>query len=66
MTSPVLDDVNGRIVEGQFVQIAIRQRTGKQIELGDLLVVDQTEGYLILEVFDLALFKSKSPVNRKN
>ncbi len=44
----------GSVVYGKHGAIMIRQKTGNEIELGDLLVVDQQQGnYSILQVYDL-------------
>jgi len=46
-------DVCGQIIAGLVGKILIRERSGQKIELGDLLVAEDKEGYLILQVFDL-------------
>lgn len=46
-------DVVGSIVRGRHGHLMIRQKSDAVIELGDLLVVDDDEGYSILQVFDL-------------
>ncbi len=46
-------DVVGGIVRGKHGHLMIRQKSDAVIELGDLLVVDDDEGYTILQVFDL-------------
>ena len=43
----------GQIVAGEVGKILIREKSGERIELGDLLVVEDSEGYLIIEVYDL-------------
>ena len=43
----------GQIVAGEVGKILIREKSGQKIELGDLLVVDDSEGYLIIQVYDL-------------
>jgi DNA helicase HerA-like ATPase len=45
--------VCGQIVAGEVGKILIREKSGEKIELGDLLVVEGTEGYLIVQVYDL-------------
>ncbi len=47
-------EVLGTVVSGSHGEILIRQKSGAEIELGDLLVVDQKQGYSILQVYDLA------------
>ncbi|MCD6535738.1 MAG: ATP-binding protein [Thaumarchaeota archaeon] len=46
-------EVVGQIISGKVAEILIRQKSGESIELGDLLVVDEDDHYLILQVFDL-------------
>jgi len=47
-------EIAGQVVGGDVASILIREKSGKRIELGDLLVADETGGaYLILKVFDL-------------
>jgi hypothetical protein len=53
-------DVCGQIVAGQVAQIVIREKSGTKIELGDLLVAETTEGYLVLQVYNL-LYGSQIP-----
>ncbi len=53
-------NVIGQIVAGEVSSILIREKSGEKIELGDLLIVDEKEGYLILKVFDL-LYGSQVP-----
>ncbi|MBI2971767.1 MAG: ATP-binding protein [Candidatus Aenigmarchaeota archaeon] len=44
----------GQVVRGDFAEVVVRQKSGEEIEIGDLLVADTTNGYIILEAFDLA------------
>src|SRR5487761_1695421 len=43
----------GEIIAGESSRIVIRQKSDAVIEIGDLLVEDRDDGYLILQVFDL-------------
>ena len=43
----------GQIVSGKVAEILVRQKSGESIELGDLLIVEEGEYFLILQVFDL-------------
>ena len=52
--------VCGQIVAGEVGKILIREKSGQKIELGDLLVVDDSEGYLIIQIYDL-LYGSQIP-----
>lgn len=45
--------VCGQIIAGQVGKILIREKKGKKIELGDLLVIDEGEGRILLQVYDL-------------
>jgi hypothetical protein len=48
-------EIAGQIIGGKVANILLREKAGKKIELGGLLVVDETDGsYLILQVYDLA------------
>ncbi|MBI2580128.1 MAG: ATP-binding protein [Candidatus Aenigmarchaeota archaeon] len=46
-------EIAGRITDGNFSEIIVRQKHGKSIEIGDLFVADMPSGYAILEAFDL-------------
>ena len=47
-------EIAGQVVGGDVASILIREKSGKKIELGDLLVADEGDGnYLVLKVFDL-------------
>ncbi len=47
-------EIVGQIVGGKTAKILIREKSGKKLELGDLLVVEEDKGLLILQVYDLA------------
>jgi hypothetical protein len=48
-------EIAGQIIGGKVANILLREKSGKRIELGDLLVVEESNGdYLILQVYDLA------------
>ncbi|MDF1537905.1 MAG: ATP-binding protein [Candidatus Thorarchaeota archaeon] len=47
-------DVKGQVIAGKVAKILIRQKSGERIELGDLLVVDDEDGYSIMKVYDLS------------
>src|SRR4030042_1711410 len=53
-------DICGQIIAGEFTKILIREKSNSKIELGDLLVAGTSEGYLILEVYDL-IYGSQIP-----
>ena len=47
-------EIVGQVIGGNVGGIAIREKNGKNIELGDLLVAEENEGgYLVLKVFNL-------------
>jgi len=46
-------DVVGQIVAGEFGSILVREKGGKKLELGDLLISREVNASLILQVFDL-------------
>ncbi|MCZ2845918.1 MAG: ATP-binding protein, partial [Candidatus Bathyarchaeota archaeon] len=46
-------DIAGQVIGGDVAGILIREKSGKKIELGDLLVTDEEGGYIILQVYDL-------------
>ncbi len=43
----------GLIVSGQFGDILVREKSGKALELGELLIADTAHGKILLQVFDL-------------
>jgi hypothetical protein len=47
------EDICGQIIAGQVGKVLIREKSGQKIELGDLLVVEDSEGKIILQVYDL-------------
>ena len=54
-----------QIVAGQVGSILMREKSGEKIELGDLLVVDDAEGYLIIQVYDLLYGSQISRLSRE-
>ena len=43
----------GLIVSGEFGDILVREKQGKALELGELLIADTTDAKILLQVFDL-------------
>jgi len=43
----------GLIVSGEFGNILVREKQGKTLELGELLIADTPQGKILLQVFDL-------------
>jgi len=58
-------EVCGQIIAGGVGKILIREKSGEKIELGDLLVSEDSEGYLILQVYDLLYGSQISQVARE-
>ena len=46
-------EIAGQVVGGKVASIMIREKSGRKIELGDLLVVEEDEDYLLMQVYDL-------------
>lgn len=46
-------DIVGQVIGGQFGDIVIREKSGKNLEIGDLLVSEEEGSILILQVFAL-------------
>ena len=45
--------IKGQIFLGRFGEILIRQKSGQEIELGDILVTKSGPNKILLQVFDL-------------
>ena len=43
----------GLIISGEYGSIVVREKTGKKLELGELLMTDMGEQKILLQVFDL-------------
>ncbi|RNJ80763.1 MAG: DUF87 domain-containing protein, partial [Nitrosopumilus sp. B06] len=48
-----MDKIAGQVVGGKFGDIIIRQKSGNELEIGDLLISDEGNSFLILQVFEL-------------
>ncbi|MDE1861712.1 MAG: ATP-binding protein [Thaumarchaeota archaeon] len=46
-------DIVGQVIGGSFGDIVIREKFGKNLEIGDLLISEEDGSYLILQVFAL-------------
>jgi DNA helicase HerA-like ATPase len=55
----------GQIIGGRVGKILIREKSGEKIELGDLLVAEDKEGYLLMKVYDLHYGSQVSQVARE-
>src|SRR3989344_1561463 len=45
--------LKGQVISGEFGRIVARQKAGQNIEIGELLVADSSEGKILLQVYDL-------------
>ena len=50
-----MDEISvvGQVVGGKFGDIIIRQKSGSNLEIGDLMVSEENGSFLILQVFAL-------------
>ncbi len=55
--------VKGIVITGQFGNIVVREKSGKKIELGELMVADTAEGKILLQAFNLIYGSQISPQN---
>ncbi|MDC8438233.1 MAG: ATP-binding protein, partial [Candidatus Nitrosotenuis sp.] len=46
-------DIVGQVIGGSFGDILVREKSGRNLEIGDLLVSDENGSFLILQVFAL-------------
>jgi len=47
-------DIVGKIVSGDFSGVIIRQKTGVDLELGELLVTREDNDYFIMQIYDIS------------
>jgi len=45
--------IKGQVISGEFGKILVREKSGQEIELGELLIADTKEGKILMQVFDL-------------
>jgi len=55
--------VKGIVITGKFGGVVVREKAGKRIELGELLVADTAEGKILMQVFNLLYGSQISPQN---
>lgn len=60
MISPPSAETCGEVIAGESSALLIRQKSDKQIEIGDLLVEERRDGYILLQVYDL-MYGSQIP-----
>ena len=53
-------EVSGQIIAGKTGQILVRGRVGGEIQIGDLLVAEEQDAYMILQAYEL-LYGSQVP-----
>lgn len=58
-------DLVGQVIGGKVAKILIREKSGKKIELGDLLVVEEEGSLLILQVYNLGYGSQVSQPTRE-
>jgi uncharacterized protein len=57
------NDMKGQIIGGNFDRILIRQKKGQNLEIGELLVCENSEQKILLQVIDL---RYSSQVSQSN
>jgi DNA helicase HerA-like ATPase len=55
--------VKGIVITGQFGRIVVREKAGKKIELGELMVAESPEGKILMQAFNLIYGSQISPQN---
>jgi len=55
--------VKGIVITGKFGSIVVREKSGKRIELGELMVADANGSKILLQVFNLLYGSQISPQN---
>ncbi len=53
----------GIVISGHFGRILVREKSGKNIELGELLIADTCQGKVLLQAFNLLYGSQISPQN---
>ena len=57
--------IKGQVISGEFGKITIRQKSDKNLEVGELLVADAENSKIFLQVFDLIYGSQISDKNRE-
>lgn len=55
--------VKGLVISGEFGKILVREKSGKKLEIGELLVADTGDGKALMQVFNLRYGSQISPQN---
>ena len=54
-------EIVGSIISGKHGDILIREKSGAEVELGDLLIVEHKDTFLLLQVYDI-VYGSQIPL----
>ena len=49
-----MNNAAGRVISGSFDSVIVRQKYGVNLEIGQLLIAETSEGRVLMQVFDLA------------
>jgi len=58
-------EIVGQVISGRIGKILVREKSGKRIELGDLLISNENGSLLILQVYDLSYGSQVSQSTRE-
>ncbi|MBI2541497.1 ATP-binding protein [Candidatus Woesearchaeota archaeon] len=45
--------MKGQVISGEFGKIIARQKSGNEVEIGELLIADSADGKILMQVYDL-------------
>lgn len=45
--------IKGQVISGEFGKIIARQKSGNEVEIGELLIADSADGKILMQVYDL-------------
>lgn len=48
-----MDLIKGQVISGEFGKVIARQKAGENIEIGELLIADSSDGKILMQVYDL-------------
>ena len=55
--------IKGQVISGEFGRIIARQKSGENIEIGELLIAESNDGKILLQVYDLVYASQISQQN---
>ena len=55
--------IKGQVISGEFGRIVARQKSGQNIEIGELIISDSSEGNILMQVYDLVYASQISQQN---